>query len=141
MANFYDMYMEHLRKQRRKSNPVGKIFFFSAVSAVVGAGVALLTSPRNGRQNREEVAKFGRKVGKQAVRLEKAAEERFDALKEDATGRFEELRSKLSDRVADLKGKLGEKAEDAVNEGEEKVTRTTRNLANSSRKTIRKTTK
>jgi gas vesicle protein len=114
MATFADLYMDYLKRSRRKNNVVGKVFFFSALSAAVGAGVALLTTPKTGEQNRKDLVKIGKQVGKQALDLEKTAEDKFDALKDRAESRFQELRSELSGRVGKLRERLGEGSEEVV---------------------------
>jgi gas vesicle protein len=116
MATFADLYMDYLKRSRRKNNIVGKVFFFSALSAAVGAGVALLSSPKSGSENRKTLVKFGKQVGKQAVELEHTAEEKFGDLQKKAESRFKELRSELSGRVDTLRTRLGEKTDDAVEE-------------------------
>lgn len=121
MANFADLYMEHLRRQRKQENLGGKIFLISAAAATLAAGVALLTSPKSGKENRDTIKKFSNKVVKQANNKAHSTGDKFADLTDQAESKFNQLRDELTDRVEVLQRRLKNTTNDVSDATDETI--------------------
>ncbi len=87
---------EYFKQQNRRKNK--GTFVFSAIAGLLGGAVALLFSPKSGKENRKYIVKKSKEVGDEFVKTENTLETKFKSFKEKLEKRFDSFKENIKEK-------------------------------------------